>query len=364
MDSEPTPFLTPPRAGRRAALRRRRLRRRAGASVGLSAIAVAAALSLTSTSGSATHRGSNARAGADRAASLRARSAVPTSPAGLPLGAPALALGGLGNQAADPVRQYFSVPPRAGLLFNLQTGQVLWQRSPYERLPIASLTKMMTALVTARDSASGALVPVTRQAAAMQGSKVGVLPVGRRVPIEALMYGLMLPSGNDAAVALAQFVAGSVAGFVLRMNQEAARLGMACTRFSNPSGFYDRGNYSCPADLAELAYADLSDRRVASVVRAPTAVVHFPIKGGKLYLTNNNPLLLYGYRGANGVKTGYTEAAGTCLVASAQRGGVRLAVVLLHSPAPGTQAQRLLDDAFQQVYHQPARPEATIPGGA
>jgi D-alanyl-D-alanine carboxypeptidase len=181
--------------------------------------------------------------------------------------------------------------------------------------------------------------------------------------MKALMYGLLLPSGNDAATALAEHVAGTLKRFVGEMNVEAAALGLGCTRFSNPSGYYDQNNFSCAADLGELAAIDIAQPRIAQVVRSASAVVPFPIKGGKLFLYNNNPLLVYGYRGTTGMKTGYTQAAGTCLVATASRHGVRLGVVLLHSPAPGTQAQRLLDAAFQDVYHQPAIPEAEIPGG-
>ena len=112
-----------------------------------------------------------------------------------------------------------------------------------------------------------------------------------------------------------------------------------------------------------LARADLAQPRIAHIVRDASAVLPFPIKGGKLFLYNNNPILIYGYPGANGLKTGYTLAAGKCLVATAERGGVRLGVVLLDSPAPGTEAQRLLDDGFQQVYHEPPVREPPIPGG-
>ncbi|HLI31427.1 MAG TPA: hypothetical protein VKU89_01630 [Solirubrobacteraceae bacterium] len=286
------------------------------------------------------------------------------SPAGLQLGTPALKLAGVGDQRADAVRQRFAEPPRAGLLFNLRTGAVLWQEHPYLRAPIASLTKMMTALLTVEDSSPATRVLITRQAVEMPGSRVGVLPLGKWVDVEPLLYGLLLPSGNDAAVALAQHVGGSLSGFVTLMNAEAARLGLGCTRYSNPSGYYDQGNFSCAADLAVLAYDDLAQPRLARIMASASAILPFPIKGGKLYLYNNNPLLMYGYQGADGVKTGYTEAAGTCLVGSAERDGVRLGVVLLHSPAPGTQAQRLLDDGFEQVYHQRHRREAIIPGGA
>jgi D-alanyl-D-alanine carboxypeptidase (penicillin-binding protein 5/6) len=297
-------------------------------------------------------------------ARLAATPSAPTDSAiGLPLSRPALTLG-LSDPQADPVHAPFQVQPRAGVLFNLSTGQVLWQRNPYVHLRIASLTKMMTALLTVTSAPADAPVLVTREAVDMAGSKVGVLPLGKHVRLETMLYGLLLPSGNDAAVALAQHVAGSVNNFVVRMNEEAAKLGMGCTRYSSPSGYYDAGNFSCAADLAELARADLEQPRIASVVRTYTAALPFPIKGGKLYLYNNNPLLIYGYPGLTGLKTGYTEAAGRCLVATAERHGVRLGVVLLHSPDPGTQASYLLNRGFEGVYHQAPVSEPPIPPGA
>ncbi len=282
---------------------------------------------------------------------------------GLPLGRPQLTLAGLGEPQEDPVTIALRHPPRSGLLFNLQTGRVLWQWHPELRMPIASLTKMMTALVVVSSTMPGTSAKVTRAAVNAPGSRVGVLPLGKRVPVESLLYGLLLPSGNDAADALAEHVAGTQHRFVVQMNVQAAALGLGCTQYSNPSGYFNAGNFSCAADLAELAHADLAQPRISRVVRSATATVPFPIKGGKLYLSNNNPLLVYGYRGANGLKTGYTEAAGKCLVATATRRGVTLGVVLLNSPAPGTQAQQLLDAGFQDVYGQQAVAEAEIPGG-
>jgi D-alanyl-D-alanine carboxypeptidase len=246
-------------------------------------------------------------------------------------------------------------------LFNLSSGRVLWQREPLTRLPIASLTKMMTALLTVESASPSEPVLVTRDAVHANGSKVGVLPVNKRVPLETLLYGLMLPSGNDAAVALAEHISGSVGAFVRRMNVVAAHRGLGCTRFSSPHGFYDQDNFSCAADLAVLAHLDLQQPRVARVARTYRAIVPFPIKGGKLYLANNNPMLIYGYPGATGLKTGYTVASGRCLVATAERHGVRLGVVLLNSPAPASQARKLLDRAFQNVYHERPVPEPAIP---
>jgi D-alanyl-D-alanine carboxypeptidase len=282
---------------------------------------------------------------------------------GLPLGRAPLPLN-LAHPAADPLHLQFPEPPRAGLMIDLSTGRVLWQHNPLTRLRIASLTKMMTALLTVKSSPPDAPVMITKQAEETSGSKVGVLPLGRRVPLEALLYGLLLPSGNDAAVALAQHVARTVHRFVAEMNEEAARLGLGCTRYSSPSGYYNSGNYSCAADLAELAHIDLQQPRIAQVTRTYSAILPFPIKGGKLYLYNNNPLLIYRYPGTTGMKTGETIEAGRCLVATAERHGVRLAVVLLHSPAPGNQARELLDNAFQNVYHQRPVREPAMPPGA
>jgi D-alanyl-D-alanine carboxypeptidase len=247
---------------------------------------------------------------------------------------------------ADPVQVAFKHPPRSGLLFDLDTGEVLWRKDPARVLPIASLTKMMTALIVVDRAPPDAMVRVTKEALAYKGSGVGLLPKGKRVKLETLLNGLLLPSGNDAAIALAQRISGTVAGFVERMNERAGDLGLACTRFSSPDGFVDAGNHSCAIDLAELARAVLDKPRLARIVARRRAVMPFPIKGGRIYLFNNNPLLRTGYPGTIGIKTGYTDAAGRCLVAAARRGGRRLGVVLLHSPDPGKQATQLLNRGF------------------
>jgi serine-type D-Ala-D-Ala carboxypeptidase (penicillin-binding protein 5/6) len=349
------------RARRAQAERRRRRRRIVGVALAIAVLAGAGlAMALARGSSASHHVGASARTATH--AKPPERPAV--SPAGLPLAHPALTLTGLSDPAQDPVHIEFHHPPRAGLLFNLNTGQVLWQHNAEQRRPIASLTKMMTALIAVESAPPTARVLVTRQAIHEGGSKVGVLPLGKHVRLESMLYGLLLPSGNDAAVALAQHVAGSIKGFVVRMNEEAARLGLGCTRYSSPSGFYDAGNFSCAADLAVLAHEDLAQRRIARVTHTYSAVLPFPIKGGKLYLYNNNPLLIYHYPGTTGLKTGYTIAAGRSLVATAERDGVRLGVVVLHSEAPGTQARQLLDRGFDDVYGLPREAEPPMPPGA
>jgi D-alanyl-D-alanine carboxypeptidase len=235
---------------------------------------------------------------------------------------------------------------RSGLLFDVGSGRVLWERELARRLPIASLTKMMTALVVVAHGRPAARVLITRAAVHFSGSGIGLLPLGKRVRLETLLYGLLLPSGNDAAIALAQHVAGTQPRFVAMMNATAAAMGLTCTHFTTESGIVDRGNRSCGSDLARLAHAVLTQPRLARIVASASAVLPFPIKGGKLYLYNNNPLLGIRYPGADGVKTGYTVAAGACLVATARRGRRWLGVVLLHSTDPPAQAMALLNAGF------------------
>lgn len=247
----------------------------------------------------------------------------------------------------DPVRLRFKRPPRAGLLFDLDSGKVLWRHNPTRVLPIASLTKMMTALVVVDRLPEGARVKVTDEALSYTGSGVGVLPRGKRVGVSAMLHGLMLVSGNDTAIALAQRAAGSQRRFVARMNERAREMRLACTRFASPSGIVDEGNHSCAADLAVLARAVLDEPRLARIVRRRQAVLRFPIEGGRLYLNNSNPLLRERYPGTIGIKTGFTDKAGRCLVAAVERGGRRLGVVLLHSPDPGRQAKQLFERGFR-----------------
>jgi D-alanyl-D-alanine carboxypeptidase (penicillin-binding protein 5/6) len=250
---------------------------------------------------------------------------------------------------ADRVAFVPRLPLASGLLFDVRTGEVLWSLQPSRVLPIASLTKMMTALVVLDRSKPSDSVRVTPLAVHFSGSGIGLLPLGKRVPELSLLYGLLLPSGNDAAIALAQHVAGTLAGFIKLMNQRAQRMGLSCTHFNSVSGIVDWLNHSCVGDLAIMAHTVLQNRLLGRIVGTRSAVLPFPIKGGKLYLYNNNPLLVQGYPGTDGVKTGFTTAAGRCLVATARRGRTWLGVVLLHSANPPVQAQNLLDAGFAKL---------------
>jgi D-alanyl-D-alanine carboxypeptidase len=248
--------------------------------------------------------------------------------------------------AAVQIHPRFKQPVQSGLLFDVHSGKVLWGKDSSKRVPIASLTKMMTALVVAKHSRPNELVLIRRAAIDYSGSGVGLLPLHKRVELETLLYGLLLPSGNDAAIALAQHVAGTESHFIAMMNAQARDMGLTCTHFTTVSGIVDQDNYSCATDLAVMAHAVLVNHRLGRIVATSSAILPFPIKGGKLYLYNNNPLLRAHYPGADGVKTGYTLAAGRCLVASARRGRTWLGAILLHSEDPPDQATQLLDRGF------------------
>jgi serine-type D-Ala-D-Ala carboxypeptidase (penicillin-binding protein 5/6) len=257
--------------------------------------------------------------------------------------------GNYGIALAPPAQRVsvkLKLPLKSGILFDVNTGRVLWERKPTEVVPIASLTKMMTALVVVAHARPSAKVLITRDALDYTGSGVGLLPKGKHVPLIALLYGLLLPSGNDAAIALADHVALTQSNFIKLMNAQAQAMGLGCTHYTTVSGIVDQGNHSCASDLALIAHTVLEQPVLARIVGSRSAIVPFPIKGGKLFLYNNNPMLALRYPGADGVKTGFTDAAGECLVATAKRGNRWLGVVLLHSGNWYDQAVQLLNAGF------------------
>lgn len=235
----------------------------------------------------------------------------------------------------------------AAVLEDLDTGQVLLASNGDEERPIASLTKLMTAVLVLRRAGLDHVVTVS-DAASTEVGGVGVSELGletdERITVGQLLYALLLQSANDAAVALAEDVSGSVERFVGAMNAQARRFGMRHTRFFSPNGLDDRG-YSTALDLARLArvaFAMPDFERVAS-----TKFHEIPAPSGPPREIQNRNVLLWLYRGALGGKTGYTNAAGFCVVAAAQREGVRLVAVVLGDPGePFSAAATLLDYGF------------------
>jgi serine-type D-Ala-D-Ala carboxypeptidase (penicillin-binding protein 5/6) len=238
-------------------------------------------------------------------------------------------------------------PPKGLLMFDVDTGEVLLRHQPLRRLPIASLTKVMTALVVTQHSRPEDRVKITRSSLHYSGSGVGVLPKGRRVRLESLLNGMLIVSGNDAAIALADHVGGNQRHFVARMNERARTLGLRCTNFADPHGLSPRDR-SCVHDLAVLTRLAMANPRIARIVRREQVEFRFPIKGGHLFLAGHNPLIRAGYRGAIGLKTGFTDRAGRCFIGVARRRGRTLAVVLLNDPNPLKHASTLLNAGFKR----------------
>jgi D-alanyl-D-alanine carboxypeptidase (penicillin-binding protein 5/6) len=236
-------------------------------------------------------------------------------------------------------------PPRAGLVFDVKTGDVLWRREPVKPVAIASLTKIMTALLVVERTRPDETVRITRAALRYTGSAIGLLRRGRRVRLETLLNGLLLVSGNDAAIALAVHVSGSERRFVRAMNRQAGRWGLRCTRFVSAHGL-EYGNRSCARDIAVLTRLAMGKRRIRRIARRRQVDFRFPVKGGRLYLVGHNPLMRLAYPGTIGLKTGFNNEAGRCFVGVVRRGGRTLAVVLLNSRDPSKHAPRLLDAAF------------------
>ena len=232
-----------------------------------------------------------------------------------------------------------SVSAASAILVDGGSGRVLYEKNARQPRPIASITKLMTALVAVRRHPElSDAVTIRPEWTGIEGSSM-YLRAGETLTLEELLYGLLLVSGNDAAAAVAGFCAGDEAVFVSWMNEEAARLGMADTHFTNPSGLSEEGHYSTAADMAVLARAVLADERLARIVgtRSTSAA-------GRT-LTNHNKLL-WRYEGCVGLKTGYTEAAGRTLVSAARRDGQTLIAVTLNAPDDWADHAALFDCGF------------------
>jgi D-alanyl-D-alanine carboxypeptidase len=218
------------------------------------------------------------------------------------------------------------------------SGRVLYQQNADTKMLIASTTKIMTALVAIREGELSDVVTVSASAAGTEGSSM-YLQAGEQLTLETLLYGLMLCSGNDAAVAIAEAVGGCVEDFVALMNETAAELGMDHTSFANPNGLDDENHYSTARDMATLACAAMENETLARIVSTRTITI-----GGRT-MTNHNKLLSY-MDGCIGLKTGYTKAAGRTLVSCAEQNGQRLVAVTLQDGNDWADHQALYEYGF------------------
>ena len=223
-------------------------------------------------------------------------------------------------------------------------GREVWARNPSAPLPPGSLTKMMTGLLVLERADPGQLATVSREASRETGTRLG-LEEGDRMPVIDLLAAALLGSANDACHALADHVSGSEKKFVVLMNARAREMGLSGTRFANACGHDAPGMRSTARDLARLAETAMGNPVFAKMAGLEDGWISTADAGKKFPLENKN-LLIGRYRGAIGVKTGFTGSAGKCLVALAERGRKRVLLVMLDAPDRWWKAEEILDAAF------------------
>ena len=217
----------------------------------------------------------------------------------------------------------------AAVLTDAESGRVLYDKAAHVKLPIASTTKMITALVVREHKRLSDKVVISAEAANVGEQGIELVP-GETLTVEQLLNALLIQSANDVAYALAQGTAGSVEAFSALMNKKAAELGANDSHFVNPHGLDQSGHYSTAYDLAVIGRALMKDPVLAKIVVTPHYSIPFPPGRAGMRIAQNHNEILTQYSGANGIKTGYTVPAGWCLVASAQRDGKSLIVAVLN----------------------------------
>lgn len=250
-----------------------------------------------------------------------------------------------------PAASAAGAPPdlsaEAAALIDVQSGRILYAKEGDKKMLIASLTKIMTAIVAIENGNLQDVVKVPKSAVGVEGSSI-YLKEGEHLTLEELLYGLMLRSGNDAAVAIAEHVGGSVQGFVYLMNEKAAMIGMTNTQFTNPHGLDDSNmHYSTAVDMAKLSAYALKNETFQKIVSTKVKTISNEGQEWKRRLLNKNKLL-HMYKGADGIKTGYTKRAKRCLASSATRDGRQLAAITLDASNDWNDHARLLDWGFRQ----------------
>ena len=225
------------------------------------------------------------------------------------------------------------------------TGELIFEKNAHSRHAMASTTKIMTALLALENSAPDDVVTISSNADMQEGSSA-YLAAGSSVYMKDLMLGLMLNSGNDAAMAAAEYISGGAEPFAYEMTKRAAQIGAVDTSFKNPSGLNEDGHYSTAYDMALITREAMKNRDFREIVSTRTAQAK-TLDGNTLYFKNHNKLLNV-YADCIGVKTGYTKAAGRCLVSAAQRNGMTFIAVTLGDPNDWRDHTEMLDYAFSE----------------
>ncbi len=236
-----------------------------------------------------------------------------------------------------------SLSAKSAVLIELESGSILYKKNAHLRLPMASTTKIMTALVAIELGDLDKKVKIDPRACGIEGSSIYMTET-EELTLRSLLYALMLASANDAAAAIAYEIGGSIERFAELMNEKALSLGLKSTHFENPHGLDAKEHYTTAYDLAIITAEALKNEEFLEICSTKQTVI--PMNdGGKRYLSNHNKMLRL-YHGAIGVKTGFTKKSGRCLVSAAERDGLTLIAVTLNAPDDWNDHKKLLDFGF------------------
>lgn len=255
------------------------------------------------------------------------------------------------EQSETPVKNSKYISPiiqaRSSIAMDINNGKILYEKNAYDRLPIGSITKLMTVFLILKENKLNDIVTVSNNAASIEGSTM-YLRAGEEIAVENLLYGALINSANDAAVALAEYNAGSVDKFVEKMNKEAALLGLSNTNFSNPIGLDQANNYSSSYDIAQLSKYIYQNQFIKHAAKLKELEVK-SVSGEYVHnLESTNELLENEYLNIKGLKTGKTEKAGLCLVAIAENDTENeIITIVLDSPARFEETKILVDWIFR-----------------
>lgn len=247
--------------------------------------------------------------------------------------------------------QTVSAPPPPGvsaqtaIMIEAKSGEVLYEKNADEKAYPASITKILTALLAIENGDLDKKVKISPNASGVEGSSI-YLEVGEKIALRDLVYGLMLRSGNDAAIAISEAVGGTKEQFVEMMNQRARELGAFNTHFMNPNGLHDPNHYTTARDMALISKAAMKNPEFKKVAAAKSWETNRG-EGKYNYFYNKNKVV-YQYDGGNGIKIGYTKAAGRTLVASSERDGMELICVVMNAPNWFQDTYQLMDYAYAQ----------------
>lgn len=236
------------------------------------------------------------------------------------------------------------VSAHSAIAIQAQNGEVYFEKNAHEKLPMASTTKIMTALVALENCDINNVISISKDAVGVEGSSV-YLYENERLTLENLLYALLLESANDAAAAIAIEIGGSVEGFAAMMNDKARELGLENTSFENPHGLDSENHYTTAYDLAKITMAAMQNPIFEKIVSTYKRVIPLNGNEGARVLINHNKLLK-NYDGTIGVKTGFTKKSGRCLVSAAERDGVRLICVTINAPNDWQDHENMLDLGF------------------